>query len=461
MVRFLLQDALKFTRKCRRTKMITEDFESAMKLRYLEPIVGYRLTNGESPFRTVTAPGLGHREVQCIDDHELQLDQVISGPLPKIPLDVSIRAHWLAIEGKQPTINENPEIIPKADVNGDALDPMKSQTKKRYNLESSKIKTSNPHELSLEQQIYYKEITEACVGSDEKKRSEAIASLTSETGLHQIVPRLVLFISEGVKINLVQCNLAILIYLMRMTNALLENKSVYCEKYLHQLFPAVMSCILAKQLCPKPDTENHWALRDYAAGRSSYMVKIFSPNIQGLRHRIVRIFLKNFQNERAPLVTHYGALVGLCEMGPETIEELVYPIIKSLGDRIVKLTENPNLSTTDRVTIDKINNIIMKFVPPVYRTSHPVVGEIEYFNNEFGHYYGARLHTQLIQTSHSAKAAPHPAQNRFHPSIPTSRPSKFSTGQPSPSSVSSHSASGSSSRSPVRPMGPTSKHQSY
>ncbi len=34
-----------------------------------------------------------------------------------------------------------------------------------------------------------------------------------------------------------------------------------------------MSCILAKQLCPRPDTDNHWALRDYAASRCAQMVK--------------------------------------------------------------------------------------------------------------------------------------------------------------------------------------------
>jgi hypothetical protein len=34
-------------------------------------------------------------------------------------------AHWLAIEGKQPTINENPEIISKADLTADSLDPVR------------------------------------------------------------------------------------------------------------------------------------------------------------------------------------------------------------------------------------------------------------------------------------------------------------------------------------------------
>lgn len=34
-------------------------------------------------------------------------------------------AHWLAIEGKQPTINENPEIISKSDLTTDSLDPVR------------------------------------------------------------------------------------------------------------------------------------------------------------------------------------------------------------------------------------------------------------------------------------------------------------------------------------------------
>jgi transcription initiation factor TFIID subunit 6 len=47
---------------------------------------------------------------------------------------------------------------------------------------------------------------------------------------------------------------------------------------------------------------------------------MFSASINGLRNRIVRIFLRTFHSERLPLVTHYGALVGLCEMGQEVKE---------------------------------------------------------------------------------------------------------------------------------------------
>jgi len=39
------------------------------------------------------------------------------------------------------------------------------------------------------------------------------------------------FIAEGVKVNVVQNNLALLIYLMRMVKALLDNPALYLEKY--------------------------------------------------------------------------------------------------------------------------------------------------------------------------------------------------------------------------------------
>jgi len=90
-------------------------------------------------------------------------------------------------------------------------------------------------------------------------------------------------------------------------------------------------------------------------------------------------FLRTFHGERLPLVTHYGALVGLCEMGQETIEELVFPIIRTLGDRIVKLCENPSLSSIDKIIIDRINNVISKYIPTAYRASRPSPDDLEHF----------------------------------------------------------------------------------
>ena len=42
---------------------------------------------------------------------------------------------------------------------------------KKPRTETVQIKQLTAHELSVEQQLYYKEITEACVGSDEGRRA--------------------------------------------------------------------------------------------------------------------------------------------------------------------------------------------------------------------------------------------------------------------------------------------------
>ena len=54
------------------------------------------------------------------------------------------------------------------------------------------------HEVPLELQVFYKELTEACVGGSEERRTEALGSLASDPALHLLLPRLTTFIAEGV-----------------------------------------------------------------------------------------------------------------------------------------------------------------------------------------------------------------------------------------------------------------------
>ena len=62
---------------------------------------------------------------------------------------------------------------------------LQSKPTKLKNMETVNVKQLATHELSVEQQLYYKEITEACVGSDEGRRAEALQSLACDPGLHQ------------------------------------------------------------------------------------------------------------------------------------------------------------------------------------------------------------------------------------------------------------------------------------
>ena len=132
---------------------------------------------------------------------------------------------------------------------------------------------------------------------------EALQSIATDPGLYQMLPRFSTFISEGVstlwpcrcplhtvivpspmslslsqchcplqvRVNVVQNNLALLIYLMRMVKALMDNPTLYLEKYVSgavpvapvpkcplmypnvtcELVPTIKACVVSCLLCPR------------------------------------------------------------------------------------------------------------------------------------------------------------------------------------------------------------------
>lgn len=56
-----------------------------------------------------------------------------------------------------------------------------------------------------------------------------------------MLPRFSTFVSEGVRVNVVQNNLALLIYLMRMVKALMDNSTLNLEKYVSSVNALIMS----------------------------------------------------------------------------------------------------------------------------------------------------------------------------------------------------------------------------
>ena len=119
----------------------------------------------------------------------------------------------------------------------------------------------------------------------------------------------------------------------RMVKSLLENQTLFLEKYLHELIPAVTTCIVARQLCARPDVDNHWALRDFASRLMANICKNFNTSTNNIQTRITRMFADNLKAERSPLVSYYGAIAGLQELGPEVIKVLIIPIIKAISVR--------------------------------------------------------------------------------------------------------------------------------
>lgn len=397
-VRQLVQDSQKFMYHGKRARLVADDVDHALRMTGQEPLYGFQATE-HIPFRFASGGG---RDLHFTEDRELDLAELVAAAVPKIPVSPAIRAHWLAIDGVQPSIPENPPPQSKDQLVADSVDPaaklkgenardnklgmVLGQLAKMKTVETVNVKQLASHELSVEQQLYYKEITEACVGSDEARRAEALQSLACDPGLHQMLPRLCTFIAEGVRVNVVQHNLAILIYLMRMVKSLLENQTLYLEKYLHELIPAVGTCIVSRQLCTRPDHDNHWALRDFASRMMAAICKNFHSSTNNVQTRVTKMFSDALCSERAPLVSYYGAIAGLQELGPEVIKVFVLPHIAALAAKIDAALDSGNLgvSSVEEIAAKNIRTLLVKSVSPVLKSMREPPDNIEEYKSLYG-----------------------------------------------------------------------------
>ena len=106
---------------CRRMKILKTDVDCAMQFLNLEPTVD-NAVGDYIPIRGVS--GVGGRTLYVQDDKDRDLPSVIKRHPGPVPAEVTLRQHWLSVEGRQPTVPENPSPMSKDEQRTKAANPL-------------------------------------------------------------------------------------------------------------------------------------------------------------------------------------------------------------------------------------------------------------------------------------------------------------------------------------------------
>ena len=381
----ILQLAQKFMHHSARDRLMTSDIDSALRSRNLESVYGFQ-SDDVTPFRMTSGVG---REVFYKDEPEIDISKILNSSLPKAPHDISLRAHWLAIEGVQPKIPENPVAHTKEEkeLSEDYPQDRSPRVESSYEVFESPALMDLPAEL----QLYYREISEACIGTNRARRDEALNSLGSDPGLLPLMPRFSVFIAEGVKLKLSENKVHTLLYLIKMLRALLDNPSLALDKYLHELLPSACSCALFNYQSAH-DSPEIWNLRTESACIVGRVCNKYNNSVNSIQSRLTRLLYQIIVDEATSLGTRFGAVSSICELGPEAVKTLLLPNLHSEGEIVKRALESAD--TTALIAANRLQSLLVKTCAPSLLVTRDPPDLVEEFETEFG-YLGKQLWTEV------------------------------------------------------------------
>lgn len=365
----IIEQALKFMRHSKRNILTTQDIERSMKILNLEPLYGYDTSKPLIFKEAMIGPG---QTLYYIEDDEVDFESLINQPLPKVPRFTTCSAHWLAIEGVQPAIPQNPNLndIKLLPINErGTLDNMLSlnneeislitnpktgittiENKQQIDKKELEIKPLVKHVLSKEMQLYFNKIIEVLLKDDEENevdiekneslKTAVFESIKSDTGLHQLIPYLIQFIAETITHNLK--NLKLLTTMLILIYSILSNNSIFLDPYIHSLMPCILTLLLSKNIGPiNLNDKGHLQVRKLSSSLLKKIIDEFSSSYNTLKPRITRTLLRAFLSNttRNSFGTQFGSILG----------------IKSLGCEVIRIILIGNLRNWSNIVLENFN----------------------------------------------------------------------------------------------------------
>ncbi len=345
-LRMVVQDAYKFMRRGKGVTLTVEDINQALASHNLEPLYGLA---GESNLERMSFHDhYNHKEVEDGAEEEklrflglgmVSLTDMAKAPLPKLPLAPELTMHWLAVDGVQPIIAENPSVL----VSMHAHD------------------LGDHPQLSKEMCQFYYRVTGILSSAEMGDRSlrAVLLSLGRENGLQELLPHLSLYFQKEVKSS--TRSLRRLRTLVAGVEAVWANPQLHVEFHLQQMLPAVFTCIVASKLGSSA-SEDHWSLRSHAAMVIAKVCTKFGGLFPDLQARVCKTYVDAMQPDKS-LASMYGGLVGLSALGQNIVRTILLPIVATLAARV---RADTNAKASSQIAKEMVTSALVKAVGMYY-----------------------------------------------------------------------------------------------
>src|SRR5690606_2330884 len=134
------------------------------------------------------------------------------------------------------------------------------------------------------------------------------------------------------------------------------------EPYLHQILPVLISCIVGKNIgiaSASSEEANqtldalHWRVRQNASIVIGHICRKFSSAYQTLHVRTCKTLMRAIEEAEMPLTSHFGAFFCLAELGMDTLEAFVMPILPAYLQAL-PFAERFSLPSVQRVEVETV-----------------------------------------------------------------------------------------------------------
>ncbi|KAI1505804.1 hypothetical protein F5X99DRAFT_218050 [Biscogniauxia marginata] len=376
----VLVEALRFMRLAKRTTMTGKDISLALRVLDVEPLYGYDSTRPLRYGEASLGPG---QPLFYIDDEEVDFEKLINAPLPKVPRDMTLTGHWLAIEAVQPVTLHNPTGAESRSQDllhrGPGANPTLAAL---AGYDTPDFTPLVKHQLSDELRIFFEKAQAILLDDNsdpefQRLREAALGQIANDPAIQQLAPYFVNFIANEVTHHL--DDIFVMRTMMEITNAMLLNETIFLAPYASSLVAPVLSGLLGRRIgsgTGASAVREQYQLREFAASLVGLISRKYSATNKLLRPKLTRSCLRAFLSPAMTPQIWYGAICGiLAAGGPEAIRVLVLPNLKDFENTmLLPLREKGQAGYVD---FEMLVGGIMKAIQSLAEGDYPMMNGVD------------------------------------------------------------------------------------